>query len=164
MAASLTLTRLWSSPNAVAYLAQTGGAGAGVVPTNVDAAGAAGPASPDLINDTTAGSNIRRLFANDTDRWNRCAAGAGAGLAAQGFVNQATARGLFGVAANAGVPLGAVKVLVRGGAGLNTFQADMNVVGAAPADNLRLTVTALDDGANVQSAVVILRRRHSVGR
>jgi hypothetical protein len=162
--ASLTLTKLWSTPYAVAYSAVTGGAVAGVVTTNVDAAGAAGPATPDLINDTAIGSAIRYMIANQTDRWTRCAAGAGLGLAAQGWGTQAAARTAFGINTNTGTPMGSLRTICFAGAGLNTIQADLSVVGASPADNLRLVAKALDDGANVQSAVIVVRVRHSVGR
>jgi hypothetical protein len=165
MAAGVTVTKLWDSPYAIAYLAVTSGGGGGRAAANVDAAGAAGPASPDLINDCSVGTNIRKLIARDTDRWTRCAAGAGAGLASQGWVDQATARAQFGLATNTGVPLGKVKILPRTGTGCDpSWTADLNVVGGAPLDNLRLTINGNDEAVNIAGAVVIIRRVHSVGR
>lgn len=163
MAAAITVTRIWSSPYAIAYLAATSGAGGGRDGQNIDAAGAAGPAALDLINNCTAGTNIRRLIANDTDRWNRCAPGAGAGLAAQGWANQAAARAAFGLDANAGVPLGEVKIIPRTGTGCDpSWTADLDVTGAL--GNLRVTLNGNDEAAGVATAVVIVRRTHSVGR
>lgn len=163
MAAVITVTRIWSSPYAIAYLAATSGAGGGRDGQNVDAAGAAGPAALDLINNCTAGTNIRKLIANDTDRWNRCAAGAGAGLAAAGWADQAAARSQFGQDTNTGTPLGEVSIIPRTGTGCDpAWTADLDVTGAL--GNLRLTVNGNDEAAGVATAVIIIRRKHSVGR
>ena len=144
MAAGITLAKIWDTPYAVAYLATHAG-GAGNVSVNVDAAGAG---SPDLVTDSTAGTEIRKLITNN------------AATGALAWLNQAAARGAFGhqAAVATADPRGKVLVIPRAGATAPAFRADIDVT-AGPG-NLRLTVGAIDDG----TAVVILRKLHSVGR
>lgn len=144
MAAAVTLAKIWDTPYAVAYLATHAG-GAGSAAVNVDAAGAG---TPDLVTDTAANSEIRRLVTNN------------AAVGSLAYATVAAAQIAFGQAATATPTQVRGKLTLLPRAGGLAFGWVAIVTTTAVPGNLRITVTGSQDG----TAVVILRRTHSTGR
>jgi hypothetical protein len=139
---AIVITNLWTTQYAVGYSCVEGAAGPSTA--NLDASGAPGA---DLVTNTVAGTPIRDLVSGDLS------------LGTATYLNQAATRAALGMnTATVAQLRGKVSITPTTVGQTSQWSVDADVVAAPGA--MRLTVGS----AGASSAVLIIRRRHSVGR